>query len=151
MSLSTDSHPIDTLRLDVVGLRAELRAARQDLVRKKRVVARQATLHARTAKEREAELDRLVHEHPEVMALEDQVLRLQHAEETKVAQLENALRVVQEEQWFIRNKLSDGLMELAASVATSPLAHLSLAAAASVGERSAYLGAAAYIEDREIR
>ena len=143
-------NPIDTLRLEVVGLRAELRTARQDLARKKRAVMRAVRLTSRTVKEREQEMDLLVHADPEVLALEDLILKIQHDEESKVAHLENANRQIQQEQWFIRNQLADGLMELAASVATSPVAHISLAAASSIGERGAYLGDSDYIHERDL-
>lgn len=146
----SDLHQINILRLEVVGARAELRTARQDLARMKRAVARTAVLHSRTAKEREQELDRVVHEDVRVMDLEDLVLDLQHQEDLKIAHLENAHRPVQQEQWFIRQQLSDALIEFATSVAQSPVAHISLAAASSIGERSAYLGTSDYIEEREL-
>ena len=148
--MATYLHPTDELRLEVVGIRAELRTARQDLARKKRAVARAAKLHAKTAKEREQELELLVYADPDVIALENTILRLQHQEDLQVAYLENANRHIQQDQWFTRAKLADGLMELAASVAQSPVAHLSLAAAASAGERSAYLGDSNYIHEREL-
>lgn len=149
----TALHNIDTLRLDLVGVRATLRSARQDLSRKKRSVARTVTLSSRTAKEREAELDRVVHEHPDVIAAEDTVLRLQHEEDLAVARLEIALRPVQEQQWYVRERLADSAIEMATSLATLPgnvLCHLVHTNATASGDRGTFLGESDYLEERLI-
>lgn len=145
-----DRHPTDDLRLKLVGIRADLRMLRSTLARTRRMLERSATLRAGTVREREQELCRLVDLDPEVMALEDRVLRLQESEDRATAELENENRVIQKDQWLVRQQLSDGLLALATGVAQSPVAHLSLAAAQAAGERSAYLGESDYILEREL-
>ena len=148
-------HPTETLRLDLVAARAELRTARQDLARKKRAVARGLVLHARTAKEREQEQDALVHEHPDVMALEDLVLRLHHREELIDAQLSNALRPQREYEWFVRESMSDSQNNLATAFTTRPktcpCTQMAHAIATSTDDDGAFSGESDYIRQRALR
>jgi hypothetical protein len=146
----SQQHPIDDLRLEVVGIRAELRAARQDLARRRRAVMRGARLTSRTVKEREVEMDLLVHEDAEVVRLEDTILKLQHQEDLRVAQLESAQRAVQEYQWFVRERMADSNGELAVALSSSPLAHMVQATVSAYGERSSYVGGSHYMHEREL-
>lgn len=116
----TELHPSDTLRLDLVGVRAELRAARQDLQRQKRAIMRSARLTSRTVKEREVELDLLVHGDPEVIRLEDVVLELQHREDLTDARLEGALRERREYEWFVREGMVDAQNNMASAMLRRP-------------------------------
>lgn len=141
---------LDELSYRLVEVRADLRFARQQLARRKRAVARDARLTSRTAKEREQELDLLVHADEGVVGLEDEVLRLQKLEDRAQAGVESRLRVIQQEQWLTRQAMSDAVNALAVSVAQSPLAHLSFSLASILGEKSIYQGSSGYHLEREV-
>lgn len=151
--LSDPLHPSDMLRLEVVAIRAKLRTARQDLARKKRAVVHQIVLTGRTAKEREAELDRAIHEHLGVMSLEDLVSELHADEEKTVAYLENSLRPQVEFQWYVREALADAQNAMAASLAALPqcaTCHMAHTVATATGDKGGFVGESDYIKERSI-
>jgi hypothetical protein len=141
---------VEAWSYDLVAIRADLRFDRQQLARRKRQVARDARLAARTAREREQELDLLVHADPEVIRLEDKILVGQREDERLEARINARLRMVQQEQWLVRQQMSDAVNALAVSVAQSPLAHLSFSLASILGERSIYQGDSQYHLEREL-
>lgn len=147
------SHLTDTLRIELVGARADLRHARQELLRTKRAVTHLAPERGKTAKEREFLLDLFIHEHGAVQALENQVLALQKAEDLAAAQLENALRPVADHQWFVRQSQADAIASLAAIVSESSVVNFVLSLVTATGDDGdgAYQGQSAYLKERAVR
>lgn len=141
---------IDNLRFALVEARASLRTARQDLARMKRVVAKQAKAHAKTAKDREIEREFEVYSDARVMALEDEVLRLQREEDLAAARIEVAMRPFQEWQWHIRERQADAQDHLATVLNSAPLAGVTLSLVTASGEdgRNPFQGDSEYVLER---
>jgi hypothetical protein len=149
----TEATDLEALRLRVVDLRADLRFLRQALLRRKRTVARtmvQQVSRSSTAREREQELEWLVHEDAEVVRLEDEILAVQREEERGQAHLDNANREAQQYQWLVRERMADSNDALAISIAKDPLSHIVLSVATCYGEKSGYTGSSPYILEREL-
>lgn len=146
------NNEIDDLRLALVEARASLRAARQDLARLKRVVAKQAKVHSKTAKDRDAEREFEVYSDARVMALEDEVLRLQREEDLAAARIEIAMRPVQEWQWLIRERQADAQVHLATVLNGAPMAGITLSLVTASGEdgRNPYQGDSEYVQERAL-
>ena len=142
-----DGSVLDHLRLSLVDDRADLRRARQDLVRRKRQVTVSIAPAGRTAKERETSLDLQIHADPQVCALEDEILVLQHREDLHQAQLENGLRPLREQEWFIREKQADAHNNLAAAISSNPNMTYLIALMGPPPDDT-YLGTSEYLKER---
>ena len=143
--------PFKIWQEQLVSVSADLRMARSSLARLRRRLAHEARTSARSARERQQEIEYLLDTHPEVRPLEDRILQLENAEERAQGQLKIILNQQRVQEWLVREALVDALNEFSRATSAPGLQMIGQMVVEQLTENGKVGSASDYIAERTLR